>query len=361
MEPIFIDYPHRAGGSCIASVLGGMFAHAGFDFTEEEIFGLGAGLCFSYGGSPATRAFTLELFATRLELTLFTTTGVLFRQRYASDPRAAWDRLVELLREGRPVPVRLNPAYCPDMPAELLPFTLSHWVVVCGYDPATDEVHFHDNRRFAAFRLPRERFMEGRCTGGALQNPQNLWIEAEFPEALVPRETSFRLALMHTVADFKYFRSQTETGEYARMAKFQRHFKLWKTILTEEQIRENALRMMTSITATNTVRGGFRLQYARFVERAAGVLDEPELREVAALYRRLGRSWKALHHEFARMAAEPLSPAIWSAGSAYFNLLDEIVAGEREAVDRIERVLDARDAARPAPAADSRPLAAEAP
>jgi hypothetical protein len=243
------------------------------------------------------------------------------------------------------VPVRLNPTYCPDMPVDLLPFTPSHWVVVSGYDPASDEVHFYDNRRFAPFRLPRERFMEARCTGSALQNPLNLWLEAEFPEALVPAAASFRLALMHTVADFKHFRSQAETGEYARLAKFQRHFKLWKTILTEEQIRENAMRMVTSITAANAVRGGFRVQFGRFVERAATVLDEPELREVAALYAHLGRAWKELTSEFARMAAEPLSPAIWSPGSTYFNLLDEIVAGEREAIDCLERVLDARDRA----------------
>jgi hypothetical protein len=134
--------------------------------------------------------------------------------------------------------------------------------------------------------------------------------------------------------------------------RFARHLKSWRTTLTPDEVRSNALGMMSSLTLGGALKGAGRRHYAAFLDAAARHLDAPALREAAAPYRALAGVWTGLYARFAAMAADPADERLWSRGSEYFALLDALADGERTAADTLEAALHETErgrAARPLP------------
>src|SRR5450756_3094875 len=63
------EYPHGPGGHCSSTALRDLLKFYGHDFTEDMVFGLGAGIGFIYFSHPDTVSYThLRAHETRHDL-----------------------------------------------------------------------------------------------------------------------------------------------------------------------------------------------------------------------------------------------------------------------------------------------------
>lgn len=342
-ESVAVDYRHQPGSFCLGVALRGVTEAAGLKLSEAEVMGLGASVCFRYGADLPKRKFHLEVCHSGVDMALFGNLGVLARQRRTTDRDRAERRMMELLRAGRPVAVKVNPRYCEGVmratPEALVPLLYIHWVVVSGYDAATDTVCYHDNTRFAAYGISREEFRAARDSGPSVQNGRNTWLELEVPAALVPLDQACLQAIRQMVVASSYLAGGEGYKGVDAATRFARHLKSWRTTLTPDEVRANALGMMSSLTLGGALKGAGRRHYAAFLDAAARTLDAPALREAAAPYRALAGVWTGLYGRFAAMAADPTDERLWSRGSEYFALLDALADGERTAAQTLEAAL----------------------
>jgi hypothetical protein len=350
-ESVAVPYRHQPGAFCLGVALRGVMEAEGVKLSEAETMGLGVGVCLRYGADLARRAFHLEVCHSGIDLALFANTGILCRQRRTLDPDVAEARLLEMLAEGRPVALKVSPRFCPGVmnhtPPELVPLLYIHWIVVSAYDAETDAFTYHDNTRFAAWSIGRTELREARCaTGPDVQNGRNVWLEPERAESLVPAEVGFAQAIRQMVVASRYLhRGDGYKGSDAA-TRFARHVKSWRTTQTPDEIRGNALAMMSSLTLGGSLKGAGRRHYADFLASAARRLQHSAFAEAAAPYRELARTWTALYDRFAEMAADPTDERPFARGSELFRLLDAMADGERAAAEGLEAALDELDRGR---------------
>ncbi|HYJ79551.1 MAG TPA: DUF4872 domain-containing protein, partial [Longimicrobiaceae bacterium] len=330
-ESVALAYRHQPGSFCLGVALRGVTEAAGLKLSEAEVMGLGAAMCLRYGADLKKRSFHLEVCHSGVDMALFGNLGILARQRRTTDREWAEARMLELLRSGRPVAVKVNPRWCEGVmratPEALVPFLHIHWVVVSAYDAERDTVRYHDNTRFAAWELPRDDFRDARDSGASIQHGRNTWLELEAPRVLVPLEVAYLQAIRQMVVSSKYLHRGGGYKGVDAATRYARHLKSWRTTLTPDEIRGNALGMMSSITLGGALKGAGRRHYAGFLECAGKLLDSPALHAAAAPYRELAGTWTALNDQFAAMAADPTDARRWSRGSTYFALLDALAAG----------------------------------
>lgn len=342
-DSVAVEYRHQPGSFCLGVALRGVTEAAGLKLSEAEVMGLGASVCFRYGADLPKRKFHLEVCHSGVDMALFGNLGILALQRRTTDRGWAEARMMELLRAGRPIAVKVNPRYCEGVmratPEALVPLLYIHWVVVSGYDAARDTVRYHDNTRFAAYELPREELRAARDSGPSVQNGRNTWLELEVPRALAPLDEACLQGIRQMVVASKYLTGGEGYKGVDAATRFARHLKSWRTTLTPDEVRSNALGMMSSITLGGALKGAGRRHYAAFLDAAARTLDAPALMEAAAPYRALAGVWTGLYGRFAAMANDPADDRPWSRGSEYFALLDALAAGEKKAADTLEAAL----------------------
>ena len=342
-DSVAVEYRHQPGSFCLGVALRGVTEAAGLKLSEAEVMGLGASVCFRYGADLPKRKFHLEVCHSGVDMALFGNLGILALQRRTTDRGWAEARMMELLRAGRPIAVKVNPRYCEGVmratPEALVPLLYIHWVVVSGYDAARDTVRYHDNTRFAAYELPREELRAARDSGPSVQNGRNTWLELEVPRALAPLDEACLQGIRQMVVASKYLTGGEGYKGVDAATRFARHLKSWRTTLTPDEVRSNALGMMSSITLGGALKGAGRRHYAAFLDAAARTLDAPALKEAAAPYRALAGVWTGLYGRFAAMANDPADDRPWSRGSEYFALLDALAAGEKKAADTLEAAL----------------------
>lgn len=342
-ESVSLDYRHQPGNFCLGVALRGVTEAVGLRLGEADVMGLGGSVCFRYGADLPRRKFHLEVVHSGTDMALFGNLGILARQRRTTDRDWAERRMMELLREGRPVALKVNPRFCEGVmratPEALVPLLYIHWVVVSGYDAERDTLRYHDNTRFAPYEISREELREARDSGPGVQNGRNTWLELEVPRALAPLDGAYLQGIRQMVVSSKYLHGGEGYKGVDAATRYARHLKSWRTTLTAAEARSNALGMMSSITLGGALKGAGRRHYAAFLEAAARTLESPALREAAAPYRALAGVWTGLYAQFAAMADDPADGRLWSRDSEYFALLDALAAGERNAADTLEAAL----------------------
>ncbi len=354
-----LPFRQQPGGFCLASAIRGVLEHQGLRLNEDQVVGLGAAVCFRYGGSVTRRRYWVEVCSSGVDMALFANVGAWFRHRRSGSAEAAETRMLELVRAGIPVAVKLNPTFCEGVmrktPTELVPHLYTHWAVVIGWDAARQEVHFCDNTRFAPYVLPAEVFRQARSTGREPQNAQNTWLELRLPARTIPLEAAYRAALGQTVVSFRYVQGGDGYRGLDGLTRFVRHVGAWGTTLDTPGRQENALRVMSALSLGGSLKGAGRGHLSRFVLDAAARLGNPALTAPAAAFRTAATLWNEVYDGFRAVSEAPDSTAPFARGSTLLSALEGVVRVEHEAVQALEAALR-----RPAPRPETASAACDA-
>ena len=347
------DYPHLPGGQCLSAILRGVFEHEGTRLSADMVVGLGGQLYFGYGCDLQSKTYEVTTTSPINLNHLMANTGARLEVRQTEDPLAAHRRLIALLDAGRVVPVIVHPAHCPSLrlsiPEAWLGYSAYHWIVVFGYDEARGEVTYYDPTKFKPFTLSYADLQVARAarTGDEMYDPDHRWLEYAFPEEMIPLPAAVRMALRQTALYYNQVplhHPRLYVG-LRGLSTFARQAKSWRNVLTDNELVANATRAFISINVANSVKGGFRYQYARFLEEAAEVVGDVGLKTLAPRFVDAGRKWQELHDALRQVAAEPTDMRMWERGSALFAALDGVYAAEEAAFRGLEAQVVAQPAA----------------
>ncbi|HVW63365.1 MAG TPA: DUF4872 domain-containing protein [Puia sp.] len=336
------SYAHRPGGSCMVTALSGVYRYKGLNFSPDQIIGLGSGLQFAYGYNPEQKNYRVEFISSQLLYSLLCNTGAFGEEFEIVDNGEALARMLDLLDEGMPVPVMLDPLYCEGLmkrtPKEFVPYIPSHMVVAVGYDLEMRKVFLYDSPQLDLMTMDLDEFSAARCSGPTL--PANRHIEFYFPDTLYPYEQSVKLAIGKVIQVFKYSEKHLahKSGVEA-VRRFAANVRNWRSIFTDEEIVDNARLFIMAVTNGHATKGAFRTQYSNFLREASERIGGAGYYASAAAYQHLGRLWVEFQKQMLLLVRNPGAAEVWKDDSSFRRLLDEIREKEIAAIDLLEKDL----------------------
>jgi hypothetical protein len=284
--------------------LGIMAPHNGEPFSEELLFGIGGGIGFAYflfeksGKHPSflgTRVHTKETERPEFLQIICDRLGIPAHVQNSSSANAAAANMQRNLEQGRAPIVWLDAARLPYLGLNATMNT-HHAVVVYGVEEADDRVMISDSCP-GPVTLTREQFRAARETSWS------------------PKYRTMLVQKTDTISDI---RAATEAGIRDCLQQMTQglgitNFGLkgmekWATVLTSSREKKSWLKIFPpgpalfeslfsvfcQIRLRSSDGSALRGMYADFLDQAALLIERPELREVANLFRHSERMWTDL-------------------------------------------------------------------
>jgi hypothetical protein len=297
---------HRLGINCGSSPFRDVLEHAGFNFTEDMIFGLGSGLNLAYHHGdglvpePHWRA-PLTIITGRSIAPYEEAASVLGVQIYSRrnfDASRARRHLEENLARGVPVVCDIDREEMLPLLGQENPLTTrfgwrfgGHKTIVIGYDAERNTATIVENMLPEPVTVPLDMLGRMRESPGALYPPENHCFVVSPPRTLQRTEVAVKMALAKNVQTMRH-PEYRGTG-LAAVDWMVEELAGWPDLLDPERLEASIL--MAWVQSEHLGGGGmYRGMYARFLRQADDLLGEPKLVAAAKVYRALARQWSEL-------------------------------------------------------------------
>lgn len=194
------NYVAFVGEHCETNATGNLLKHAGLEFSEPMLFGLGEGLSFGVlvfrnmpapfiGGRPRPEELTRAL-ARNL--------GIKVAYRQTRSRKKAWDNVAGFVDAGQPVAAKIDMYYL-DYFTSGMHFA-GHYVAVYGYDD--HDVYVVDTRQQGGtMTTGRHTFEKGRLWKGPMSSNALTWT-VKVPAGDIDLSTAIRSAIVANAASF---------------------------------------------------------------------------------------------------------------------------------------------------------------
>jgi hypothetical protein len=326
---------------CVTGSMRHVYVYSGHDVSEEMLLGLGAGVSFSYWhfkGQPpfmGGRGNVGRPGEEGMERTAGKRTGVAVDLHTTSSARKARQALLEMLAAGQPVMIGCDMGFLPyfDFGAEY--HFGGHAVVICGYDPDTDQVLVAD-RDAALHPVSMADLEKARGSTYKPFPPRNLWYTFDFRGKRLPTAGEVRQAILEQVQPM--LAPPISNIGVKGIHKAAEMVPRWPEAMGAEELRWSLFNAYIFISPEGGSGGGiFRYMLSRFLREAAGITSDPRLEESAAAFQQIGDRWQELGTWF-RQTSEAPDPA--SLMGACGPTLHALASQEEVAWKRLRDVVD---------------------
>jgi len=311
---------------CVTGSLRHVYLFNDHDVSEDMLLGIGAGVSFSYwhfkgqppfiGGRGGFRPPLLEEVAGQR-------TGVRIEAHTTASPRKARQALLDTLNAGQPFMIQCDMGYLPyfDFGGSDYHFG-GHVVVVCGYDPQTDQALVAD-RDAALHPVPMETLAQARSSTHRPFPPKNQWWTFDFSHKRQPTADEARQAIAEQVTAM--LEPPIANIGVKGIRKAARAVPRWPDVLDADALKGTLFNAYIFISAVGGSGGGlFRTMFSRFLRQAADVTGDPRLAESGAEFKRIAGEWEQLGEWFRRASEAPDPAALLVECAAPLNRLADL-------------------------------------
>jgi len=311
---------------CVTGSMRHIYVYNDHDISEDMLLGLGAGVSFSYwhfkgqtpfiGGRGGFRPPYLEEVAGRR-------TGVKIEFHTTSSARKARKTLLEMLEAGQPVMIQCDMGFLPYFDFGETDYHFGwHVVVVCGYDPETDQVLIADRDK-ELHPVSMEDLQKARGSTYKPFPPKNKWYTFDFSEKRAPTAAEVREAIVEQVKPM--LEPPISNIGVKGIRKAAKMIPQWPKSLDADELRWTLFNSYIFISPVGGTGGGlFRYMFSRFLREAAEIMADPRLNESADEFQHIGDVWEELGEWF-RQASEMDDPAArLGEGVAWLNRLADM-------------------------------------
>lgn len=284
----FKDCPALDGYHCQTNSLAKIFRSYGHPVSEDMLLGIGSGMGFIYwhqkgtlpflGGRANVKIFFTDIGKrTRTEIKLLTSTS----------PVRAENRLLEMVKDQKPVMVFGDMAYLPwfDFPEEY--HFGGHTFVICGYDGdktllASDiDPKASGLKRGIYSPITLEELKKARSSTYKPFPPHNAWLEFDFSKYRFPDEQDILGSIKQTARSMLN-PPITNTGikGFMRTAK---EMLRWPSQFDDDNLKISLFNIYIYIEIGGTGGGCFRYMYSRFLKESSEILSDRVLSEASDL------------------------------------------------------------------------------
>jgi len=314
----FIDrFDHRPGGHCSSTALRDLLRFYGHEYSEEMVFGLGAGLGFIYYHNPQMRpsvyvggrAFMLEeQLADNLGFGMEVVSGL--------DPDEGWAAVKRLMDGGVPVMVRTDVYYLDYLRAKV--HFSGHRVVLAGYDDEKGVAFVADNDRDAVQECSLASLSAARSSTWFPQPAGNAYHLFDVPARLAPLDEAIPRALelaaatnLNAAGDWAQATAGAAAGGVTAasglegLALLSSGMPRWPEVMDPESLTLVCRNIYVSAEKGGTGYGGnFRRMYGRFLIEAGDVLGDESLSSLGREFVRIGDLWSGMCLTFKELSAD---------------------------------------------------------
>ncbi len=295
---------------CVTGSMRHIYVYNDHDISEDMLLGLGAGVSFSYwhfkgqtpfiGGRGGFRPPYLEEVAGRR-------TGVKIEFHTTSSARKARKTLLEMLDAGQPVMIQCDMGFLPYFDFGDTDYHFGwHVVVVCGYDPETDQVLIADRDK-ELHPVSMEDLEKARGSTYKPFPPKNKWYTFDFSKKRQPTADEVHQAIAEQVRPM--LEPPISNIGVKGIRKAAKMIPKWPNSLNADELRWTLFNSYIFISPVGGTGGGlFRYMFSRFLREAAELTANPRLNESADEFQHIGDVWEELGEWF-RQASELDEPA----------------------------------------------------
>jgi len=318
---------------CVTGSLRHVYLFNGHDVSEDVLLGIGAGVSFSYWHFKGQPPFMGGRggFRPPLEEVTGRRTGVQVEAHTTTSPRKARQALVDVLRSGQPLMIQCDMGYLPyfDFGGHEYHFG-GHVVVVCGYDPQTDQALVAD-RDAELHPVPMEALAQARGSTHRPFPPKNQWWTFDFSQKRQPTADEVRQAIAEQVTAM--LEPPIANIGVKGIRKAACAIPRWSDVLGADELQATLFNVYIFISPVGGSGGGlFRHMFSRFLRQAAGVTGDPRLAESGVEFQRIGDEWEQLGEWFRCASQSPGPAALLDECAAPLNRLADL---EEEAWTRL--------------------------
>lgn len=323
------------GSNCATTASRIILKYYGYDFSEDMIFGLGAGLGFIYQYYADTEEYFLSGKNESIELNLANALGGTLITGSFDDGDRAWHCVKQFIDDDIPVILDLSISHLPYFKQYMseignISFGL-HNAVLVGYNDENKEVLLMDHRWNEIQIVSYENLRQARNKGEGNVSARNAYkVYALCPQgSKVTLDVSFaiRLNINRMKNPFAY-----KMG-LAGIKTFHNEIKLLFEKGLQEQNRNAILTYSYLMEKLGTGGGNFRRMYGRFLNEAAKLTQIEGYEEVSKIYLQLAKKWKKLSITLNRMTKEP------QVLTDFDVLMTEIEEYETEGIEKLEKIV----------------------
>jgi hypothetical protein len=297
---------------CITGSMRHIYAFHDHPISEEMLLGLGAGLGFIYwhmkGSMPflGGRANVGRPGEEGLETTAGRRTGVTVRRHHTSSSRVAEKALLELLEAGEPVMLMVDMGFLPYL---ALPEDFhfgGHAVAVGGFDGESGMALVAD-RDEALHPVSLADIAAARGSTFRPFPPRNTWFTFDFQDKRLPQPAEVYKAIGETCKTM--LEGPISNLGVRGIRKAASKTLKWPGSMSKDALRMTCFNTYIFIDAEGGTGGGiFRYMYARFLDQAAEITGEDQLKKAGKDLKRIGDLWQEVAHIY-KSSAEAHNPA----------------------------------------------------
>jgi hypothetical protein len=302
-------FKHFTTHHCVTGSMRHVYVYNDHDLSEEMLLGIGAGVSFSYWHFKGQAPFIGGRggFKPPMEEVTGQRTGVVVQTQTTTSARKARQTLLEMLEAGRPVMIGCDMGFLPyfDFGGQEYHFG-GHVVVVCGYDPETDQVLVAD-REEESHVVSMADLEKARGSTFKPFPPKNLWYTFDFEGKRQPTPDEVRQAILEMAQPM--LEPPIRNIGVKGIRKAAEEVPRWPEKLDAHELRFALFNTYIFISPVGGTGGGaFRYMFSRFLSEAAAIVGDASLEEGAADFQRIGDEWEALGEWF-REVSEASKPA----------------------------------------------------
>ena len=314
MARVFIEeFKHGPGGHCGSTAMRDMLGFYGHRFTEDMMFGLGAGIDFLFYKSEAV--FPPVYIGGRtpdLEQNICGHLGIGMELVTGLGPDDAWAAVKAMMDEGTPAMVHADVYYLDYLQAKR--HFPAHRIILVGYDTDREVAFVADNDRDDIQECSLSSLAEARSASFLPRPADNAYYRFDVPAKLVPLEKAVPAAVDLAVRQNlglgegrSYFEGEgTEVAlGVAGVDAFARDMVDWPAYMTPDALEMECKLVYVSAEKGGTGYGGnFRRMYGRFLVEATASVGPESFSALGEEFIAIGDIWSELSFTFKELSGD---------------------------------------------------------
>jgi hypothetical protein len=309
------------GCHCVTSSFQKMCAFNGYAISEEMLFGLGAGLGFIYWQQRGSLPFFGGRGSNDFNQDLAQRTGIQIVEHETVSRTKAENALLKMLDNDQPVCLYADMAYLTYMGLPEDAHFGGHLIVVAGYDPTLKQVVIADiDPKMTGVKTGRFYTLSWVQLALASKHqpfpPKHHWFTFDFARAHPPDRSALYDAIDQTAQTM--LQPPIKNMGVAGIRTAATRVRQWPAQFDEATLRAALFNVYVYTEIGGTGGGLFRYMYSRFLNEAADLTGDPQLREASQRVHECAEQWRSLAQPLAR------SFEIDDAASVIPNLIDQL-------------------------------------
>jgi hypothetical protein len=286
------------GKHCETTALKRALDYHGLDLSEEMLLGLGGGIGFIYwymkimpGPFIGGRNGKVAEFA----VTACKRLGAEVAVMETASASKGYEELKELLRNGEPAVAYVDMAYLPYLAVPEQAHFGGHVVAVFGLDEDRDVVHIYDRGRNPVTAGIAD-LARARASKFPPFPPKHRLLKIKYPARIVDLSAGIRDSILECCHNM--LKPPIKNIGLAGMQKWAEMVVKWPQQFKGLNLLGALMNGFMYIEIGGTGGSAFRYMYARFLEEASSIINQPLLKEVADIMRQSAVIWSQIADGF---------------------------------------------------------------